>query len=803
MLLLGRRSPFVGGKASWLWLFAIVLVAASLRAVGFDWDEGKQLHPDERFLSMVTAAIDPAASLREYLDTERSPLNPNNRNFGFFVYGTFPLVLVQYLGLWFELPGNDLDLLVFGRALGSDFASVRLIGRGLSLGCDVAVVLLVFAAGRRLYGAAAALVAALLYSLAVLPIQQAHFFTVDAIANFFVMLAFWLAVRATSRAHWADDLLFGLALGAGLACKLSILPVALLLVLAVGVRFGVAPLQPEAAPSQPAWLARAALSVNVMLLAGLLSFRLLQPYAFVPPYGTAAVSADEGGLSSAAKLAADILAPQINAVWLEQMGKVRALQRGDDDAPPNHQWANRRQLVFPWYNLVRFGLGWPFGLLAWCAWGWAAVEGLRGRGESWRHVLPVAWIGLYFAWYGAGWVTTMRYFLPLYPVLAILAGWAIVRLVAPERDLSADGTAPARWLRRFAGGLLAAVVIVATLVWALAFTSIYTRPHPRLAASRWIYAHVPADISLHLDSADGAAVRPLGLRNSWLPAGESADHRTAPAAPVSRLEPDVAAAIEFEVAAAARLRGITLHDVTAEGAPAVLELELLDATSDDAALMRCRLVVDRRQRSAEPSCDGGAALLEHGRKYRLQLIARGAPLVVRGSDIANEGHWDDAVPLSLPGYDGWQALYQMRGLEMAWEDDADKRARMQHILDGSDYLTISSNRFYDSLSRNRRRWPMTIEYYRALFAGELGLELVADFASQPCFAGYCWDDREAEEAFSVYDHPRVFVFRKTAAYDPANIKQILARANLRGVQRLRADEVVEDPVHLNLRQPPR
>ncbi|MER3405202.1 MAG: hypothetical protein C4289_08595, partial [Chloroflexota bacterium] len=74
---------------------------------------------------------------------------------------------------------------------------------------------------------------------------------------------------------------------------------------------------------------------------------------------------------------------------------------------------------------------------------------------------------------------------------------------------------------------------------------------------------------------------------------------------------------------------------------------------------------------------------------------------------------------------------------------------------------------------------MTIEYYRMLFSGELGFELVKTFTSRPRFLGIELNDDSAEEAFTVYDHPKVLIFRKTAAYDRERIAERLG-AKLQG-----------------------
>ncbi len=59
----------------------------------------------------------------------------------------------------------------------------------------------------------------------------------------------------------------------------------------------------------------------------------------------------------------------------------------------------------------------------------AAYAILRGRSLWTRHAIPFVWIAVMFGWLGGRWVTTMRYFLPLYPVLALFGAWALIALV--------------------------------------------------------------------------------------------------------------------------------------------------------------------------------------------------------------------------------------------------------------------------------------------------------------------------------------------------------------------------------------
>src|SRR5258706_575259 len=202
--------------ASWIepyWkpaLIAILILAVALRMRGLNWDESQHLHPDERFLTMVESAIKLPSSLGQYFDTAQSPLNPYNNNFGSFVYGTAPLFFVRLLS---QLIGM------------TDYGKVFLLGRILSALADVFVVVMIFAIGRRLYSLRIGLLAALLYAMSVLPIQQSHFFTVDTFTNVPLVLAFWFTLDiAEGKRGWRSFVLAGTFFGLMLASRINMVP---------------------------------------------------------------------------------------------------------------------------------------------------------------------------------------------------------------------------------------------------------------------------------------------------------------------------------------------------------------------------------------------------------------------------------------------------------------------------------------------------------------------------------------------------------------------------------------------------
>jgi len=121
-----KKSAFT--NRSWVWtvlLIGIILLGGYFRAVGLDWDDNHHLHPDERFLTMVETGISPVENLSEYFNTAESSLNPNNRGFGFFVYGTLPIFIVRYLGEWLGQTGFD-QIHIVGRAM-SGFLDLMIV----------------------------------------------------------------------------------------------------------------------------------------------------------------------------------------------------------------------------------------------------------------------------------------------------------------------------------------------------------------------------------------------------------------------------------------------------------------------------------------------------------------------------------------------------------------------------------------------------------------------------------------------------------------------------------------------------
>ena len=810
-----------------LLLVCVLILGAYLRLVGIYWGEYQYLHPDERFLVWVGTDITPMKCLdpaytvdtcppeqkawmgfREYFDTANSTLNPVNRGHGFYVYGTLPMFLTRYIVQW-----------IYGH---SGFNEMTDIGRPLSALADLLTVLLVYLIAARQYDRRIGVLAAAFSAAVVLQIQQSHFFTMDTFLNFFTYLAIYFAVRVSNQAwptahtqgentesitseggpdftqttpsrqvaafiknplFW-QSIAFGIALGCAVASKLNAGPVAVMLPAAFALTF--VPLSPSA---RNRWWLHALLYLVLAALVSLVVFRIFQPYAFRGP---------------------GLLGVLPNPQWEANIREQRIQGGGDVDFPPAMQWA-RRPVWFSGLNLVAWGLGLPLGVLAWAGFlvmGWRML-----KGEWAKHILLWGWVGLYFTWQSLAFNPTMRYQLPVYPALTIFAAWVVFYLydLGKTRRKTPDQPATSRERRRWlqvTAVIVGGFVLLATIAWAYAFTRIYARPITRVEASRWIYKNIPGPINLELQTTDEVY------------------HQVVPYPYGLAITPEQPYDATFTSRASGNVQEIFLaHVVDQSGAPGEKTLLVTlghpeEGGSQGRAVSEFAASEDPRGEGYRITLDEPVPLQE-GMQYplRLELVEGNGQITISGSAPANETTWDDGLPLRLDGLDGYGGIYQTGlNLELYFDENTDKLGRFQTTLDQADYIFITSNRQWGSLPRLPERFPLTIAYYRNLlgcppekeiewcysiarpgmFEGNLGFELVKVFQSDPALGPLRVNDQFAEEAFTVYDHPKVLVFKKTDDYDPEKVSRILGAVDLSKVVHVTPRRASSHPATLTL-----
>ncbi|HET7076363.1 MAG TPA: glycosyltransferase family 39 protein [Chloroflexia bacterium] len=406
-----RRGPVVV-------LAVILLLGGAARFWNLNWDQGAfTFYPDEAEYNRAALQLFPN-------------LNPH-----FFNYGTFPIYLYR------------LTAAILHHLTGVDWTALErfaLIGRAYSALASTLTILVVYAAGRRLWNAWAGVLAAGLLAGAALAIQSAHFGTVDTILTLeaALMLLVSLHLAADGGRRWY--VLAGIILGLGLATKLT-----------------------------------AASFLLMPLLAHLAHIRIADASGrFRRIAGPPAL------LLGCAAVTCLIAAPYYVLAWDEFRAMLTSVQAAASDPYRysfNWQFIGTTPLLFEGRNLVVWALGVPLGLAAVGGYAWALVETVRRR--SLPLLLLTLWPGLYLLYMSTYVGRFIRYLMPLLPFCCLCAAGGLLALAVGLRRHGAAGD----WAARVVVG----AVVLGAMGWGASFLSIYSQLDTRLAATRWIYDHVP------------------------------------------------------------------------------------------------------------------------------------------------------------------------------------------------------------------------------------------------------------------------------------------------------------------------
>ena len=145
----------------------------------------------------------------------------------------------------------------------------------------------------------------------------------------------------------------------------------------------------------------------------------------------------------------------------------------------------------------------------------------------------------------------------------------------------------------------------------------------------------------------------------------------------------------------------------------------------------------------------------------------------KGSRILKE-HWDDQVPNRTAEHNlDPHSYFQLADLQMYDEDNASKIQHLINRLTNADYVMWSSKRLYGSILRLPDRYPVTGNFYRLMFSGYLGYELVHVETDYPRILGITFNDDLIEESARCYDHPKVSVFKKVRIVAPEVMREYL------------------------------
>jgi YYY domain-containing protein len=139
--------------------------------------------------------------------------------------------------------------------------------------------------------------------------------------------------------------------------------------------------------------------------------------------------------------------------------------------------------------------------------------------------------------------------------------------------------------------------------------------------------------------------------------------------------------------------------------------------------------------------------------------------------------WDDPLPKSIPNEPGMDmGSTNLRNIDWSpyEEDTFEKYQILKEKLLAADFVAYSSKRIYGSVAELPERYPMTNLYYASMWDGRLGFEMALDLTAPPSLFGFVFEDRHADESWSLYDHPQVTIFHKVRQLSEAEFDAIFA-----------------------------
>ncbi len=445
-------------KSQSLIIFFILLIAAIFRFINLNWDANKHLHPDERFLTMVSNDVKLPSSIFSYFNPDISSLNPANQNYNFFVYGHFPIIVNKILAVVFR---------------NNNYNSLALQGRFLSASLEIGIVIIIFHFAQQLakkYKLSKQFKywAALTYSLFVLSIQQAHFFTVDSFVNFFSLLSLyaawnWQQQKNSTKKKWL--LMSAISLALAISSKINAIYITPLL--------GWLLISKNLKQKNIFNIIKQNLP-NIFLfgLVAYVSLRIADPYLFN---------------------SWSWLDPRPHQNFLKNIQELQALNNPEVWFPPGLQWRKTKPVIFALKNTFIFGVGiipsifLVIGLIKSIY--FAGKKIIKKKCDLNISVFLI-WIIGFFLYQSTRYSKNNRYFLIIYPFFSLLAGLGIEEL----KKISKKKYLTMSYIINL--GLL--------LIWPLMFISIYLQPHSRIQASQWIYQNIPENSLLLAEHWDDA-----------------------------------------------------------------------------------------------------------------------------------------------------------------------------------------------------------------------------------------------------------------------------------------------------------
>lgn len=460
--------------ASYLLLITILL-GAILRFYGLKWGLPHTFHADEH-LFVIRQAL-----RLEYNILCNHSLNPEFSSYGsltLYIFLAVKWIYFKILQLFSEninLPkiqscNEFTDYLKtfysYEKVSGKIYMpTLFIIGRAISAFFGSISIYLIFSLAKKLFNQSVGILSAIFFALTVGLIQSSHFFTVDNILIFFIILTLSFGVDILKKGDSKYYIFAGLSLGLALSVKL--ISIFLFIPVLIAHILNKNRIYPESKTKK-------VISKNLtfLILTSIILYLLLNPYSILD-------FKNYWGSSDS----------------VTALGNLFSFYHKEAFSWTDWRFSYNGTVPYWYYikNLLFFGMGIFLEAISLIGIFYSIIK----KEESDKFLL--SFTIPFFLIVGSWKVKTIRYILPLIPFLIIAGARFLIDLYSEKENI----------FNNFASKLLIVIVIISAFIYSLAYVNIYSVTDTRIQASDWIYKNVKQGSVILLDNQYHYTV-PLG-----------------------------------------------------------------------------------------------------------------------------------------------------------------------------------------------------------------------------------------------------------------------------------------------------
>ncbi len=380
----------------------------------------------------------------------------------------YTYLLHALFSIWFGVPPIGSMGTAVHHAFDTDPTTIYTIARATSALMGIGAAWLMYFAGKRLYGVGVGLATAAFMCFTFLPVHYSHFALNDVPTLLPLALGIFGLAGVINNGRLLDYSIAGLGLGLATATKYT----AAALCVAIGVAWLIRFFENKERGKKEFLYLIAAAAISAV------AFIVANPYALLDPHEFAyQVRRQSNYTSSIEKL-------------------------GTDDT---NGW-----FYYAWT------MWWGFGALPLIL---AVAGAITALVKDWRRSLPLVLFGLLvFLFMGKELRFYARWMMPVYPVLALFAGYAVLELARwlTPKFARGDGGSPA-----YAAVAVIAVALVGPVIHVIHNDKVLTRTDTRALAKDWLQQNAPGE-KIAIDLV-GPPAYYAGLKIRPLPRGKEVE----------------------------------------------------------------------------------------------------------------------------------------------------------------------------------------------------------------------------------------------------------------------------------------